>query len=142
LNDTLAIFRSQLQSLALGIEWDREVNASDPQYYMWTQWLFLQFLKAGLAYQAEIPINWCPKEKTGLANEEVVNGLHERCGTPVEKKLLKQWLLKITAYADRLVDGLKAVDYPPRIADQQINWIGRSEGAELDFESGTHKITV
>ncbi|MDF2461181.1 MAG: LeucinetRNA ligase, partial [Candidatus Saccharibacteria bacterium] len=94
------------------------------------------------AYQAEMPINWCPKEKTGLANEEVVNGVHERCGTPVEKKLLKQWMLGITKYADRLIEGLKTVDYPPRIADQQINWIGRSEGAEIDFKVADQTITV
>jgi len=137
-----AIFRRQMQALGLSFDWSREVNTSDPAYYKWTQWLFLQFFKHGLAYQAEMPINWCPFEKTGLANEEVVNGLHERCGTPVEKKLLKQWMLKITAYADRLVDGLKSVDYPPRIADQQINWIGRSEGAKIDFEVAGEKITV
>ncbi len=137
-----AIFRRQMQLLGLGFDWSREVNTSDPAYYKWTQWLFLQFFKHGLAYQAEIPINWCPFEKTGLANEEVINGVHERCGTPVEKKLLKQWMLKITAYADRLVDGLKTVDYPPRIADQQINWIGRSEGANIDFSVAGEKITV
>ena len=129
----VANFKAQMIALGLGFDWDREINTTDPNYYKWTQWLFLQFLKHDLAYQDEIAINWCPKEKTGLANEEVVNGLHERCGTPVEKKLLKQWMLKITAYADRLVDGLKTIDFPPRIADQQINWIGRSEGAEIDF---------
>jgi leucyl-tRNA synthetase len=138
----VATFRRQFESLGFSFDWDREVNTTDPSYYKWTQWLFLQFLKRGLAYQAEIAINWCPFEKTGLANEEVVNGLHERCGTPVEKKLLKQWMLKITDYADRLVEGLKTVDYPPRIADQQINWIGRSEGAEIDFEAADQKITV
>ena len=126
-------FRSQMQRLGLGFDWDREINTSDPQYYKWTQWLFLQLFKAGLAYQAELAINWCPFEKTGLANEEVVDGKHERCGTPVEKKLLKQWLLKITAYADRLAADLKEVDYLDRIASQQVNWIGRSEGAEITF---------
>ena len=136
-----AVFRSQMESLGLSFDWDRVINTTDPNYYKWTQWLFLQFLKHDLAYQAEIPINWCPKEKTGLANEEVVNGVHERCGTPVEKKVLKQWMLKITAYADRLIDGLKTVDYPPRIADQQVNWIGRSEGAEIDFAVEGEKIT-
>jgi len=135
-------FKQQMTSLGLGFDWSREINTTDPAYYKWTQWLFLQFLKAGLAYQDEIPINWCPKEKTGLANEEVVNGLHERCGTPVEKKVLKQWMLKITAYADRLIEGLKTVDFPPRIADQQVNWIGRSEGAEIDFAVSGEKITV
>jgi leucyl-tRNA synthetase len=138
----VAIFRKQFDSLGMGFDWDREINTSDPKYYHWTQWLFLQFFKAGLAYQAEMPINWCPKEKTGLANEEVVNGVHERCGTPVEKKLIKQWMLKITAYADRLIEGLKTVDYPPRIADQQINWIGRSTGAEIDFTVAGEKVTV
>jgi leucyl-tRNA synthetase len=138
----VASFERQQISLGLSFDWDRKFNTSDPDYYRWTQWLFLRFFTAGLAYQAELPINWCPKEKTGLANEEVVNGVHERCGTPVEKKLLKQWVLKITAYADRLIDGLKNVDYPPRIADQQINWIGRSEGAEIDFEVNGEKITV
>ncbi|HEY2003633.1 MAG TPA: class I tRNA ligase family protein [Candidatus Saccharimonadia bacterium] len=141
-SQNIANFKQQMTSLGLGFDWSREINTTDPDYYKWTQWLFLQFLKAGLAYQAEIPINWCPKEKTGLANEEVVNGLHERCGTPVEKKVLKQWMLKITAYADRLIEGLKTVDFPPRIADQQINWIGRSEGAEIDFTVGGEKITV
>jgi leucyl-tRNA synthetase len=138
----VASFEKQQISLGLSFDWDRKFNTSDPDYYRWTQWLFLQFFEKGLAYQAELPINWCPKEKTGLANEEVVNGVHERCGTPVEKKLLKQWVLKITAYADRLIEGLKTVDYPPRIADQQVNWIGRSEGAEIDFHVGGEKITV
>ncbi len=140
----VATFQKQFESLGYSFDWSRKVLTSDPDYYKWTQWLFLQFFKEGLAYQDEIAINWCPKCKTGLANEEVVNGLHERCGTPVEKRLLKQWLLKITAYADRLIEGLKDVDYPSRIADQQINWIGRSVGAELDFvvESHPDKITV
>jgi leucyl-tRNA synthetase len=132
----VANFRQQFEALGYSFDWDREVNTTDPDYYKWTQWLFLRFLEKGLAYQAEMPINWCPKEKTGLANEEVVNGVHERCGTPVEKKLLKQWMLGITKYADRLIEGLKTVDYPPRIADQQVNWIGRSEGAEIEFAVG------
>lgn len=126
-------FQKQFDSLGYSIDWDRSFRTTDPSYYKWTQWLFLQFFKAGLAYQAETTINWCPKCKTGLANEEVVNGRHERCDTLVEKKTLKQWLLKITDYADRLIDGLQDVDYPSRIADQQINWIGRSKGAEIDF---------
>lgn len=130
----VANFRRQMKSLGLGFDWDREVRTSDPNYYKWTQWIFLQFYKAGLAYQAEMPINWCPHCKTGLANEEVVDGKHERCGTPVEKKLLNQWMLKITAYADRLIEDLKSVDYLDRISSQQINWIGRSEGAEIDFQ--------
>lgn len=138
----VANFRKQFDSLGMSIDWDRQVNTTDPDYYRWTQWLFLQFHKAGLAYQKEMAINWCPKEKTGLANEEVVNGRHERCGTLVEKKLLKQWMLGITQYADRLIDGLKGLDYPDRISSQQVNWIGRSEGAEIDFTAGDQTITV
>jgi leucyl-tRNA synthetase len=138
----VANFRKQFDSLGLGFDWDRQVNTTDPNYYKWTQWLFLQFHKAGLAYQKEMAINWCPKCKTGLANEEVVNGRHERCGTLVEKKMLKQWMLGITQYADRLIDGLKDLDYPSRISSQQINWIGRSEGAEIDFKAGDQTITV
>ena len=129
----VATFRGQFDGMGFSFDWDREVNTTHPDYYRWTQWLFLKFYEAGLAYQAEMAINWCPKEKTGLSNEEVVDGKHERCGTSVEKKLIKQWMLKITAYADRLIDGLKTVDYPSRIADQQVNWIGRSEGAEIKF---------
>ena len=137
-------FQQQFNKLGFSIDWDRTFRTSDPDYYKWTQWLFLQFVKAGLAYQAEISINWCPACKTGLANEEVVNGRHERCDTMVEKRLLKQWLLKITAYADRLIAGLETVDYPSKIADQQINWIGRSKGAEIDFklEDGRQTLTV
>ena len=131
--DNVTNFVAQLQSMGFSFDWSRRFNTSDPDYYRWTQWLFLRFVKAGLAYQAEIAVNWCPFCKTGLANEEVVNGRHERCDTPVEKKLLKQWMLRITDYADRLIDGLDTVDYPSRIADQQINWIGRSKGAEIDF---------
>ncbi len=127
-------FYGQMVSLGLSFDWSRAVDTTDPSYYKWTQWLFLQFYKHGLAYQDEIAINWCPKCKTGLANEEVVNGRHERCDTPVEKKTLEQWVLKITEYAERLIDGLATVDYPSRIADQQINWIGRSVGAEIDFK--------
>ena len=143
-DDNIAIFQAQLEALGFGFDWARSFRTSDPAYYKWTQWLFLQFFKKGLAYQAEIAINWCPFCKTGLANEEVVNGRHERCDTPVEKKLLKQWLLKITAYADRLIDGLSGVDYPRPIAEQQINWIGRSKGAEIDFtvDGSEHNLTV
>lgn len=129
----VATFEEQMKRLGYSFDWDRKVNTSDPNYYKWTQWLFLQFFKAGLAYQDEIAINWCPHCKTGLSNEEVVNGRHERCDTLVEKKTLKQWLLKITDYADRLIKGLKDVDYPSRIADQQINWIGRSTGMNVTF---------
>jgi leucyl-tRNA synthetase len=138
----VANFQKQLEALGYSIDWSRKVRTSDPNYYKWTQWLFLQFFEKDLAYQDEIAINWCPFEKTGLANEEVVNGRHERCGTIVEKKLLKQWVLKITEYADRLIDGLKDVDYPSRIADQQINWIGRSTGAEITWQVCDHKGNV
>jgi len=132
-DENVAKFQKQLESLGYSFDWARCFRTSDPDYYKWTQWLFLQFFKEGLAYQDEIAINWCPFCKTGLANEEVSNGRHERCDTLVEKKLLKQWMLKITAYADKLIEGLKTVDYPSRIADQQVNWIGKSEGAEVDF---------
>lgn len=126
-------FRKQLKSLGFSFDWSREINTTDPNYYKWTQWLFLQFFKKGLAYKAEVPINWCPKDKIGLANEEVVGGKCERCGSPVEQRLKSQWMLKITAYADKLLEGLKDVDFLPEIKAQQINWIGRSEGAEIDF---------
>lgn len=132
--DNIANFRVQLNKMGFSFDWDREVNTADPDYYKWTQWLFLEFFKAGLAYQKEISVNWCPFCKTGLSNEEVVNSRHERCDTLVEKKIIKQWLLKITAYADRLIDGLRDVDYSPRIAEQQINWIGMSKGAEISFK--------
>lgn len=137
-------FQKQFEAMGFSIDWQRSFKTSDPDYYKWTQWLFLRFFEKGLAYQDEIAINWCPFCKTGLANEEVVNGRHERCGATVEKKLLKQWMLKITKYADRLIDGLQHVDYPSRIADQQINWIGRSKGAEVDFavDGSDQKITV
>ncbi len=137
-------FQKQFESLGYSIDWDRSFRTTDPEYYKWTQWLFLQFYKAGLAYQEDTAINWCPKCKTGLANEEVVAGRHERCDTIVEKKQLKQWLLGITQYADRLIEGLQTVDYPSRIADQQVNWIGRSVGAEVDFkvEDSDQSITV
>lgn len=135
----VSTFQKQLESMGYAIDWSRKVHTSDPDYYKWTQWLFLQFFKAGLAYQDEIDINWCPHCKTGLANEEVVNGRHERCDSLVEKKTLKQWLFKITKYADRLLDGLKDVDYPSRIADQQVNWIGRSDGMNVVFDIEDHK---
>ncbi len=126
-------FKRQMKALGLSFDWSREINTTDPEYYRWTQWIFLQLLKNDLAYQDEIAINWCPHCKTGLANEEVVDGKHERCGTVVEKRLLKQWLLRITKYADRLIEDLKNVDYLDRVASQQINWIGKSHGAEIRF---------
>jgi len=137
-------FRRQLKSLGFSFDWSREVDTTDPAYYKWTQWMFLEFFKAGLAYKAKTMINWCPKDKTGLANEEVVNGCCERCGTPTEKREKEQWMIAITKYADRLIDDLKTVDYLPKIKKQQEDWIGRSEGAEIDFavEGSKEKITV
>ena len=125
--------RAQMDALGLSFDWSREVNTTDPEYYKWTQWLFLQFFKAGLAYEATGLINWCPKDKTGLANEEVIDGKCERCHTPVEKKEIRQWYLKITAYAEKLLEGLKTLNWPGPVRVQQENWIGRSEGAEIGF---------
>ena len=125
--------KQQLKSWGIGFDWSREINTTDPEYYKWTQWIFLQFWKAGLAYEAEGFINWCPKDKTGLANEEVIGGCCERCGAKIEKKKMRQWYLKITAYAEKLLDGLKTLDWPERIKVQQENWIGRSEGATIRF---------
>ncbi|OHB14643.1 MAG: leucine--tRNA ligase [Candidatus Zambryskibacteria bacterium RIFCSPLOWO2_12_FULL_45_14] len=127
-------FRRQIQALGISFDWSREINTTDPKYYKWTQWIFLKFLEKGLAYKAKIPINWCPKDRIGLANEEVLDGRCERCGTPVEQKEKEQWMLAITKYADRLFDDLDTVDYPERVKIQQKNWIGRSEGAEIEFK--------
>ena len=124
----------QMDALGLSFDWSREVNTTDPEYYKWTQWLFLQFYKAGLAYEATGLINWCPKDKTGLANEEVIDGKCERCGTVVEKKELRQWYLKITAYAEKLIEGLKDLDWPEPVKIQQINWIGKKEGINIDYQ--------
>ncbi|MFA6572923.1 MAG: leucine--tRNA ligase [Patescibacteria group bacterium] len=132
--DNIERFRTQLKSLGLSFDWSREVVTTDTEYYKWTQWIFLQLYKKGLVYQSEMPINWCPSCKIGLANEEVVNGKCERCGTEVTKKNLKQWMFKITQYAQRLIDDLDTVDYLEKIKSQQINWIGRSEGAEVSFK--------
>ena len=126
-------FKKQLNAPGFSYDWSREINTTDPEYYKWTQWIFLQLFKKGLAYEAELPVNWCPKDKTVLANEEVVDGCCERCGSKVERKKLKQWVLKITAYADRLVDDLKLLDWPEKVKELQRNWIGRSEGALLKF---------
>lgn len=127
-------FRRQLKALGFSFDWSREVNTTDPKYYKWTQWIFLQFYKKGLAYKAKTEINWCPKDKIGLANEEVVGGECERCGTKVEKREKEQWMLAITKYADRLDKDLDTVNYLPKIKIQQRNWIGKSEGAEIDFK--------
>jgi len=128
------IFRRQLKSLGFSFDWSREVDTTDPTYYRWTQWIFLQFLKKGLAYKKKMTINWCPKDLIGLANEEVVNGCCERCGTPVEKRDKEQWMLAITKYAERLDADLDTVDFLERIKIQQRNWIGKSEGAEIEFD--------
>jgi len=126
-------FRRQMRLLGLSLDWNREINTTDPNYYKWTQWMFLQFFKHGLAYKASVPINWCPKDKIGLANEEVIGGKCERCGTEVEQRQKEQWMLKITAYADKLLEGLKDLDFLPEIKRQQENWIGKSEGALIKF---------
>ncbi len=127
-------FRKQFKSLGMSFDWSREVNTTDPKYYKWTQWIFLQLLKHGLAYKAKSEINWCPKDKIGLANEEVVDGKCERCGAVVEKREKEQWMLAITKYAERLHKDLDDVDYPERVKIQQRNWIGKSEGAEISFK--------
>ena len=137
--ENIAIFKRQLQSLGISFDWSREISTTDPTYYKWTQWQFLQFFKAGLAYKATATINWCPKDKIGLANEEVVGGACERCGTPVEKREKEQWMLAITKYADRLLEDLETVDYLPKIKKQQIDWIGKSEGAEIKFQISNSK---
>jgi leucyl-tRNA synthetase len=135
--DNIEIFTKQLKSLGLSFDWSRSFSTSDPAYYKWTQWIFLQLFKHGLAYKEKKEINWCPSCKIGLANEEVVNGRCERCGAEVVKKEKEQWILKITQYADRLIDDLKKVNYLDQIKEQQINWIGRSEGASIQFQVKT-----
>jgi leucyl-tRNA synthetase len=131
-------FRKQIKSLGFSYDWSREVSTCDPEYYKWTQWIFLQLFKKGLAYEAEMPINWCPSCKTGLANEEVKDGLCDRCHTRVTRKRIRQWVLKITAYADRLLEGLDQLDWPEPIKLMQRNWIGRSEGASVVFSIDGH----
>ena len=126
-------FREQLKALGFSFDWDREINTTDPEYYKWTQWIFLQLYKHGLAYKKEMNVNWCTGCKCVLANEEVVNGVCERCGSEVVHKVKSQWMLRITAYADKLIDGLDGLDYIERVATQQKNWIGRSHGAEVNF---------
>ncbi len=137
-------FRSQLKMLGFSFDYSREVNTTDPSYYKWTQWIFLKLYKAGLAYKTEMPINWCTSCKCGLANEEVVNGVCERCGSEVVRKVKSQWMLRITDYAQKLLDGLDDLDFIERVKAQQRNWIGRSEGAEVDFKlaDGAHVVRV
>lgn len=133
----VARFKKQIQSLGISFDWSKEINTTDPEYYKWTQWIFLQLFKKGLAYKKEMSVNWCTSCKCVLANEEVVNGVCERCGSEVVHKVKSQWMLKITEYADRLIDDLDLVDYPERVKTQQKNWIGRSYGAEVDFKTST-----
>ena len=141
--NNVAHFKSQLKALGFAIDWDREINTTDPSYYKWTQWIFLQMYKHGLAYKKEMNVNWCTGCKCVLANEEVVNGTCERCHSPVVHRVKSQWMLKITAYADRLIDDLDKVNYLERIETQQKNWIGRSHGAEVDFgTTAGDKLTV
>ncbi|HRR28858.1 MAG TPA: class I tRNA ligase family protein, partial [Victivallales bacterium] len=135
-------FTKQLKSLGFSFDWDRVISTSDPEYYKWTQWIFLKFYEKGLAYKAKIPINWCISCKIGLANEEVVDGVCERCGGDVEKREIEQWMLKITVYADKLLDGLKELDFLEKIKIQQSNWIGRSEGAELEFKIKNNNLKI
>ena len=136
--------KRQIKQIAAIYDWDMEVNTTDPDFYKWTQWIFVQMFKKGLAYEKEFPINWCPSCKTGLANEEVVNGCCERCGTTVTKKNLRQWMLKITAYAERLLNDLDKLDWPEKVKKMQTDWIGKSYGAEVDFpiDGREEKITV
>ena len=142
--NNVARFKGQLQALGYSFDWEREVNTTDPAYYHWTQWIFLQLFNKGLAYKSEMPINWCTSCKCGLANEEVVNGVCERCGSEVVRKVKSQWMLKITEYADQLIDDLDDLDYIERVKVSQKNWIGRSYGAEVDFKLAgkDEKLTV
>ena len=126
--------KKQINEIAAIYDWDMEVNTTDPEFYKWTQWIFVKMFKAGLAYEKQMPINWCPSCKTGLANEEVVNGECERCGSPVTKKNLRQWMLKITKYADRLLDDLDKLEWPEKVKKMQTDWIGKSYGAEVNFK--------
>ena len=137
-------FKKQLNEISALYDWDMEVNTTDPAFYKWTQWIFVKMFKEGLAYEKEFPINWCPSCKTGLANEEVVNGKCERCGTEVTKKNLRQWMLRITKYADRLLNDLDKLDWPEKVKKMQAEWIGKSYGAEVDFkvDGKDEKITV
>ena len=141
-NSNINTFRRQIKELGFSYDWDREVNTTDPEYYKWTQWIFLQLFNKGLAYEAEMPINWCDACKTGLANEEVVDGGCERCGGAVVKRNLRQWVLKITEYAERLLDGLDDLDWPESTKEMQRNWIGKSVGAEAEFKLDGHDESI
>jgi leucyl-tRNA synthetase len=135
-------FREQMDRLALSFDWEREVNTTDPNYYRWTQWIFVQLFKHGLAYKNEIPINWCPSCKIGLANEEVIDGHCERCGAVTSRRMMNQWIIRITEYADRLIDGLDETEFIAKVKADQINWIGRSEGARIRFTPCNETETV
>ena len=142
--ECIEVFKKQIKSLGISFDWSREINTSDPNYYKWTQWQFLQFFKAGMAYKAEKDINWCPNCKVGLSNEDAAGGVCERCGGPTTKKLKNQWMLRMSSYADSLIEGLKDTDFMDKIKTAQINWIGKSIGADVDFKiAGTDdKLTV
>ncbi len=140
----IAKIKSQMKMVGLSYDWSREIDTTDPNYYKWTQWIFLKLFEAGLAYEDEVPINWCPKDKTGLANEEVVNGACERCGTKVQRKVIRQWILRITKYADRLIEDLEGLDWPLFIKEMQVNWIGRKIGINITYniEGSQDTVTV
>ena len=142
-NANIEHFTRQIKAFGFSYDWERCVSTCSPDYYKWTQWIFLQLYKKGLAYEAEAPINWCPSCLTGLANEEVKDGKCERCGTPVTRKTIRQWILKITAYAERLLQDLDGLDWPESVKAMQRNWIGKSEGAEVDFKiDGSENDTI
>ena len=132
--DNIKNFKRQIQMLGFSYDWDREINTTDEEYYKWTQWIFLQLYKKGLAYESEVPVNWCPELKAVLANEEVVDGKSEIGGHPVVRKPMRQWMFRITEYAESLLDGLDDLDWPESVKDLQRNWIGKSEGCEVDFK--------
>lgn len=141
-NKNVARFKKQLEIIGLDYDWSREVNTTDPSFYKWTQWIFLKLLEKGLAYESYEPINWCPSCKTGLANEDLEDGNCERCGSEIEQKPMRQWVLKITDYAERLLEDLDSLDWPDHIKESQKNWIGRSEGAEIEFEITNYKLGI
>src|SRR3990167_8950251 len=130
----IANIKKQMQLVSLSYDWNREINTTDPNYYKWTQWIFIKLFEKGLAYEDDAPINWCPKDKTGLANEEVTDGKCARCGTKVEQKKIRQWILKITKYADRLLEDLESLDWPLFIKEMQVNWIGKKQGINISYE--------
>ena len=132
--ENTAAFKRQMKRLAFSFDWEREIDTTDPNYYRWTQWIFIKLFEKGLAYKKEMPINWCPSCKIGLANEEVVNGKCERCGHEAERRNISQWIVKITDYADRLLSGLEETDFENKVKLAQINWIGKSEGARIKFK--------